>query len=859
MKKYFFLSIIILIAVIVTACSTNQRAAPMMDPSKQVTELASTPLPTDEPDLFIPPEIPGEVIYIPYPVTINVDGDLSDWEKIPVHYVDYGPTLSNDPAENGSFTFSVASDMQNLFITMQMQDKNIVSGKHGTEFWNEDSMEFYLNASGDLNATKYSSNMFQININAADIGNTDPKALTITGVFSSDVPVTGFVFKTETGWGFEVAIAYNDLLIPEHGLEIGFQAQINGATTTDRDVKLIWSKADTTDQSWEKPNLFGRALFFELGRTDIPEASVVQMIPTITPTISPAFNKQLISINQTGYLPSSQKIAILVNDSEESQDWQFVDNDENVLMKGKTLIKGLDQVSGDFIHLIDFSEFTQPGVGYQIFSNDKKSPPFMIGEQLFTSLKKDAMAYFYHNRSGTPIESKFVGEQWVRPAGHLSDDHVTCYKGKDADGNTWPGCDYTLDVSGGWYDAGDFGKYVVNGGISVWTLMNLYEIFPDAFPDGSLDIPENGNNKSDLLDEARWEMEFLLSMQVPQNQPLAGMVHHKIHDASWAPIPMIPPTEVNNDNENKVAGTGRYLFPPSTAATLNLAATAAVSARIWEAIDPNFSEQCLLAAEIAWSAAIANPTLYAGNTPGQGGGNYDDKDVSDEFYWAASELYITTGKLMYRDYLLASPHFGLLEAFDWGHTAALGTISLLSVPNQLSVDQIEILKSSVLAYADELLTIQAKDGYSVLIKGEYPWGSNGLIMNNMILTGIAYNISSNIRYLDAMRLSMDYIMGRNPINQSYISGYGTFSMQHPHHRFWANDPDAGFPPPPSGALSGGPNAKANDPVANKEGLLNLPESKRYIDDIGSFTTNEVTINWNAPLVWVSVFLDNHRE
>ncbi len=383
--------------------------------------------------------------------------------------------------------------------------------------------------------------------------------------------------------------------------------------------------------------------------------------------------------------------------------------------------------------------------------------------------------------------------------------------------------------------------------------------FPVHIPDGSLAIPENENGISDLLDEARWEMDFLLSMQVPQGQPLAGMVHHKIHDESWAPIPMIPPSEVENDNEHKQDGTGRYLFPPSTAATLNLAATAAASARIWEGIDPDFSAQCLQAAETAWSAAIANPSLYAGNTPGQGGGNYDDTDVSDEFYWAAAELFITTGKEVYQDYLLASPHFGKLDSFDWGHTASLGTISLVSIPNQLPSDKSAILKAGVLAFADEMLAIQATDGYSVLIKGNYPWGSNGLIMNNMILMGIAYDLSTDIKYLDAIRFSMDYIMGRNPVNQSYISGYGTYSMQHPHHRFWANDPDAGFPPPPSGALSGGPNATANDPVANNAGLLDLPESKRYIDDIGSFTTNEVTINWNAPLVWISVYLNEHRQ
>ncbi len=145
-------------------------------------------------------------------------------------------------------------------------------------------------------------------------------------------------------------------------------------------------------------------------------------------------------------------------------------------------------------------------------------------------LRYDALAYFYHNRSGIEIEAQYVGEEYARPAGHLTDAEVTCFKGKDNSGKDWSGCDYTLDASRGWYDAGDYGKYVVNGGISAWTLMNLYERFPDAYPDGSLMIPENSNDVPDLLDEARWEMEFLLGMQVPEGQTLSGMAHHKMHD-----------------------------------------------------------------------------------------------------------------------------------------------------------------------------------------------------------------------------------------------------------------------------------------------------------------------------------------
>ncbi|MBL8098987.1 MAG: glycoside hydrolase family 9 protein, partial [Anaerolineales bacterium] len=528
----------------------------------------------------IPPAIPGEVVYIPFPVNITVDGDLSDWAGLPSQTVDTGSMLSPDPEENGSFSFSVASDADNFYITMQMADKNIVAGQHGTDFWNEDSMEFYINASDNLNAGEYGLKIFQVNINAADIGNTAPTALTITGVFSSDAKATGFVFKTETGWGFEASVPLQDLLTVEHGKEIGFQSQINGATTLDRDVKLIWSKYDTADTSWQNPSLFGRGIFFELGRTDIPQASArVEVQPTAIPEKEAFMIPNVISLNQIGYFVNAKKIASLVSDSTSELDWQLQNNNGEIILSGKTIVKGFDAASGDSIHFIDFSAFNTVGDGYKLVANDLESPSFIISDEIYSQLKFDAMAYYYHNRSGIPIEAKFVGDDWSRAAGHVTDNNVTCFKGKDADGKTWLDCPYTLDVAGGWYDAGDFGKYVVNGGISAWTLQNLYERFPNVYADGSLNIPENNNGVSDLLDESRWEMEFLLSMQIPQGQDGAGLAHHKIHDRKWEPIPVLPPTEMNNNNDHAIEGEGRYLFPPSTAATLNLAASAAQCAR----------------------------------------------------------------------------------------------------------------------------------------------------------------------------------------------------------------------------------------------------------------------------------------
>ena len=181
----------------------------------------------------------------------------------------------------------------------------------------------------------------------------------------------------------------------------------------------------------------------------------------------------------------------------------------------------------------------------------------------------------------------------------------------------------------------------------LWTLLNLYERYPDLFPDGSLSLPENQNGVPDLLDEARWELEFLMSMQVPEGETLAGMAHHKLHGKRWDPMPSAPP---ENSTATSADG-GRYLFPPSTAATLNLAATAAQCARIWETIDPDFAKRCLAAAETAWQAATDYPTITAVAFDA-GGGPYDDANFADEFYWAASELYITTGEESYEDFLL---------------------------------------------------------------------------------------------------------------------------------------------------------------------------------------------------------------
>jgi len=578
-----------------------------------------------------------------------------------------------------------------------------------------------------------------------------------------------------------------------------------------------------------------------------------------------------VRMNQVGLLATGPKRAIVANAATASLPWRLVNSAGATIAQGQTRVHGRDAASGEHVHVADFSGFAGAGDGFRLIVGDAESRPFRIAAGLLDRLPFDALAYFYHNRSGIPIEARFAGgERWARPAGHPRE-RVTCFSGTDERGVRWPGCRYTLDASRGWYDAGDHGKYVVNGGIALWTLLNAYERQqvlrrPELFRDGSASIPEAGNGVGDILDEARWEIEFLLGMQVPQGQRLrvpvgvrsaaatlpfseidaSGMAHHKLADETWTALPLAP----HQDDRR------RFLYPPSTAATLNLAATAAQCARIWRTIDPAFSARCLAAAERAWAAARRNPDVWAlSNFTGSGG--YGDSDLSDEFYWAAAELFATTGRADYADALRASPHFAAAEASEpgWPRVASLGTITLALVPNRLGEAEVAALRRQLLAAADRYLEEVGREGYRIPFSPPgYAWGSNSNILNRAMILALAYDWTGDRHYRDSVIDGIDYILGRNPLDQSYISGWGVRPMRNPHHRFWAASLDPRFPPPPPGALSGGPNnTSMSDDVARPMRGTCAPMTC-WRDDIHAFSLNEVAVNWNAPLVWVSAWV-----
>jgi endoglucanase len=573
--------------------------------------------------------------------------------------------------------------------------------------------------------------------------------------------------------------------------------------------------------------------------------------PVYTPDTGPR-----VRVNQVAYLPKGPKNATLVTDATTPLAWQLHNGSGATVASGQSTPRGMDASSGQNVHSIDFSSYTTAGTGFTLVADGETSHPFDLDSSAYEKLRADALKFYYTQRSGTAIlESLRPG--YGRPAGHVGvapnqgDTLVPCQPGV---------CDYSLNVAGGWYDAGDHGKYVVNGGISAYQLMSEYErtkVAPTAKPaklgDSTLAIPESGNGVPDVLDEARWELEFMLSMQVPTGKPLAGMAHHKIHDENWTGLPLLPHVDPQK----------RELHAPSTAATLNLAATAAQCGRLYASYDRAFAARCLSAARIAWAAAVAHPAIYASPNDGVGGGTYDDDNVTDEFYWAAAELYLTTGEKAFADYVTASPlHTADVfraEGFDWKYVATAGRLDLALIPNNLPSRP--AVRASVLAGAQKYLDTIAAHPYGLPYaptSGKFDWGSNNLALNNMVVLATAYDISGTAKYRDGVLQGFNYLLGRNALNQSYVTGYGENASRNQHSRWYARQLNPALPNPPVGSLSGGPNSSIQDPKAQAKLQGCLPQFC-YIDDIESWSTNELTINWNSTLAWVTAFVADQGD
>ena len=613
---------------------------------------------------------------------------------------------------------------------------------------------------------------------------------------------------------------------------------------------------------WNFPRHRAAALSFAIGASALSGAisSAAEEAPAAAaPDAGPR-----VRVNQVGYLPLGPKRATLVTAATAPLEWRLLDAGGQVVARGQSSPRGVDASSGLNVHELRFDEVHRESAGLRLSADGETSHPFDIARDLYRRLRADSLAVFYMQRSGTPILASVAGAAYARPAGHLGaapnqgDTAVPCQPAEASQavyGEPWT-CDYVLDARGGWYDAGDHGKYVVNGGIAVAQLLGTYErslsaksAERGALGDGSLRVPEHGNGVPDVLDEARWELEWLMRMQVPEGKPLAGMAHHKLHDDGWTGLPLAP------DQDPKP----RQLHRPSTAATLNLAAAAAQGARLFRSIDASFAARLLASARRAWQAALEHPALHAPGADGRkGGGPYSDSDTSDELYWAAVELYITTAEAEYAKALRASPHHkgGVfhLEGIDWANVAALARLDLAT--SRVQLEERERIVRSVLEGADALIAHARAQPWGAPYapaSGVWAWGSNAELLNNLIVLGTAFDLSGEARYRDAALEGVDYLFGRNALGRSYITGYGELFSQNQHSRMYAAALDPRLPHPPVGTIAGGPNTRIQDPAARAL-LTGCKPQKCYIDDIMSASTNELAINWNSPLAWVASFL-----
>ncbi|MBR2295749.1 MAG: glycoside hydrolase family 9 protein [Clostridiales bacterium] len=584
-----------------------------------------------------------------------------------------------------------------------------------------------------------------------------------------------------------------------------------------------------------------------------------------------------IMTNQVGYLPGCEKTATLLSDSPEPVTFYLKDQSGQTVYTADSRVFGYDEDSGDEVHILDFSGFDGNGTYYLETEEGAVSREFSVGlTEDYSELLYDSLNYFYQNRSGIAIESGYISSGDVaalaRSAGHAPD-NATILTSWDHTGNGG-----MQDVTGGWYDAGDHGKYVVNGGIALWLLQNLYETSvvtgtEAVFADGTMNIPESGNGFPDLLDESRWEMEWMFTMLVADGE-YKDMVYHKVHDCKWTGLGLAP-----GDDDLE-----RVILPPTTAATLNVSACAAQASRLWKDLDPDFSSLCLDISQRTFEAALSHPDMYAPlDDSDMGGGAYGDDDVTDEFYWAACELYITTGDDTYLEYMESSPCFASVPStlaggesvdtagcFDWGHVASLGTMSAALNPSLFDDDTNAQIRNGITSAADVLLEREASQGYgqpygpSVLSSDNpdtgYVWGSNSFVADNSIVLCYAYCLTGETAYLDGASSGLDYLLGRNPMDLSYVTGYGTYAAVNPHHRFWANQVDASFPQAPAGVLVGGPNCGMEDPWVRGSGWHygEIPPAKCYMDNIEAYSVNECTINWNAPLSWIVFFITSNN-
>jgi endoglucanase len=538
-----------------------------------------------------------------------------------------------------------------------------------------------------------------------------------------------------------------------------------------------------------------------------------------------------VMVNQAGYLPNAQKIFF---STAPADSFRIVESSTgSVRFAGTLSVSRLnDPASGMNVYKGDFSSFKSPGAYRVSLSASDNSYEFTIADDVYHPVYQKALKGFYFQRCGQSLPAMIAGV-YARAGCHPNDGtfHPT------AEGTGFKA------ASGGWHDAGDFGKYVVNAGVTVGTLLMAYELFPARFSADDVGILESGNSVPDILDESRYELAWMLKMQ-----HATGGVFFKLTREQFEGFVM--PSADNSAT--------RYIYQISSTATGDFAAVCARASRVYRVFDPVFADTCLAAARRAWSYLQAHSAIVpAGgfkNPAGTATGEYGDANDSDERLWAAAELFSATGESQFAVYYNFNySKSGLLsQTMGWPNVRTMAHLAYLyTLQQSANADVKSALRQSMIDYASLLVTQAASEGFQVAIRpGEYNWGSNSEVLNRAIMLILASRESGNAAMLNAAQSQLDYILGKNAHNMSFVTGVGANHVMHPHHRPSASD---NVTEPVPGLMAGGPNQflSGSDPVLQSKFTSSTPPALDYADNQDSYASNEIAINWNAPLVFAA--------
>jgi len=547
-----------------------------------------------------------------------------------------------------------------------------------------------------------------------------------------------------------------------------------------------------------------------------------------SPIVSDTLDR--ILINQIGYQPNVVKIALL---RVKATTFQVIESSTGkVVYTGKPGPFKYWKYSEDSVCSADFSVVTEPGKYRLCINNSIYSYEFEIGNGVYTDIAKWALKSYYLQRTGMEITPEFGGK-WARPASHFDTAvivHASAASPQRPEGTI-------ISSPGGWFDAGDYNKYIVNSGITTYTLLLFCQMYPEYIKNFNVSIPESTNSIPDVMDELLYNLRWMLTMQDPND----GGVYHKLTNKNFDS--MIMPEK---------AVEPRYIVLKSTAATLDFASTMAMAYRVLAKSEnvklKKLGETCFNAANKAYKWAKSNPVVYYKNPEDIHTGQYDNTVLKDEYFWADAELALAND-----DNTLVSGSEMMNQLIivpSWDTLGMLGIISLATSENpkfnSLKKEAIEVF----LGYVNELVNKSQTSAYKVSLDF-FKWGSNSDVANMAMLKFIAFRITGEKKYKISAQEDIDYILGRNATGYCFVTGFGDKKVMNIHHRQSIAD---GVTDPYPGFLVGGPNVVTFSDCGEKIPRSRVP-AKSFVDADCSYSTNEIAINWNAPLVFILCAMD----